>query len=388
VSLAKRCLSKLDFPIFKAHPDLVYLDSAATTHKPQCVIDAISEFYSKEYATVNRSVYQSAMHATDLYASARVKIARFIGAQEEEIVFTSGTTESINLVARAVVQAGDEVIISEMEHHSNIVPWQLVCREKGATLKVIPIKNGQLDLATFRQLLSNKTRIVSIAHISNVLGVKHPIEAIIEAAHEVDAQVLIDGAQAAAHETLNLTELGADFYAFSGHKMYGPTGIGILYGRNLDALPPIFGGGDMIDQVTMDKSTFQKAPQKFEAGTPKIAQVIGLGAAIDYLEHQDRSHIATLSSALHDGLKGMDRIHIHGAGATLVTFSVEGVHPLDVASLLDFKNIAIRSGHLCAQPTMAYLGAPSVLRASLGIYNAPADIEALLTALESILKRI
>lgn len=388
MSLAKQCLNKGDFPIFKAQPDLVYLDSAATTHKPQCVIDAISEFYSKDYATVNRSVYQSAMQATDLYATSRAKIARFVGAREEEIVITSGTTESINLVAHATVKEGDEVIISEMEHHSNIVPWQLVCREKGATLKVIPIKDGQLDLAAFRQLLSNKTRIVSVAHISNALGVRHPIEAIIEAAHEVDAQVLIDGAQAAAHEPLNLTELGADFYAFSGHKMYGPTGVGVLYGRNLDNLPPFLGGGDMIDQVTMEESTFQRAPQKFEAGTPKIAQVIGLGAAIDYIEQQDCGHIATLSAKLHDELQAIDRIQLHGVGTTLVTFSVEGAHSLDVASLLDLKGIAVRSGHLCAQPTMAYLGTPTVLRASLGIYNTITDIEALISALKSILTHL
>ena len=298
-----------DFPMLKKSMNgkpLIYLDTASTSQKPKNVIDTVRRFYEEEYSTVHRAIYEIAAHSTEMYSGVRSKMQHFINArEEEEIVFTRGTTESINLVAysygRTFLKAGDEIIITEMEHHSNIVPWQLLAEEKGIILKYIPMSSGgELRIDVFKKLLSERTKFVSVAHISNAIGTINPIKEIIELSHGVGAKVLIDGAQAASHIELDMQELDADFYAFSGHKMYGPTGVGILYGKLplLEAMPPFMGGGDMIETVTMEKSTFQSSPIKFEAGTPSIASVIGLGAAIDYIESIGREAIDTWQNGL------------------------------------------------------------------------------------------
>ncbi|MCI5051526.1 MAG: SufS family cysteine desulfurase [Simkaniaceae bacterium] len=374
-----------DFPHLVNKPDWIYLDSAATTQKPQCVIDAISNFYSHDYATVHRTIYEAGMAATDAYNAVRAKVAQFIGASEEEIVFTSGTTESINLVANSI-EPDDEVIISEMEHHSNIVPWQK------ANLKVIPIRDGVLDLEAFEKLLSPKTKIVSIGHISNATGVIHPVKKIIEMAHSVGALVMIDGAQAPSHLALNMRELDVDFYAFSGHKLYGPTGIGVLYGKShlLESMSPFMKGGDMIETVTLEKTTYAKAPLKFEAGTPKIAEVIGLGAAIDYVESIGLETIAAHENALVDRAMEIDLpiLSKNAPRGPILTFSIEDVHSLDLATLLDLRGIAVRSGHLCAQPALAHFGISSALRASFGIYNTIAEVDAFTQAVQEIIEQL
>ncbi len=364
---------------------LVYLDSAATTLKPQSVIDATSQFYAEKYGTVHRAIYQLSSEATAHYTHVRDQVRDFLNARtSQEIIFTKGTTESINLVAfsfgEAFIRPGDEVLITALEHHSNIVPWQLLCERKGAILKVVPLLQDQLDLETFEQLLSPRVKIVSIAHISNVLGCINPIKTIIDTAHGVGAKVFIDGAQSAPHIPIDVQALGCDFFAFSGHKIYGPTGIGILYGKKeiLDQMPPYQSGGDMIQTVSFEKTTFQDPPLRFEAGTPLIAQVMGLGAALDYLEHHSKiaEYEASLIQHAQKLLREIEGVQMLGQNpASLITFHVEGVHPLDLATLLDLKGIALRSGHLCAQPLLKHFGLTSGLRLSVAPYNTLEEIE-------------
>ncbi|MES2122470.1 MAG: cysteine desulfurase [Chlamydiota bacterium] len=380
---------------------LIYLDSAATAHKPRCVIDAMTQFYSEQYATVHRSVYDFAAHATNRYNGVRERVKEFINAAHvEEIIFTRGTTEGINLVAQSygklVLQPGDEVLISVMEHHSNIVPWQRICDETGAHLKAIPINaKAELDLDAFDSLLTPRTKIVSVAHIANATGTLNPVEEIIRRAHQRGAKVFIDGAQAISQIPVDVQKMGADFYAFSGHKAYGPTGIGILYGKKalLEIMPPYECGGDMINEVTIAATTYQKPPLKFEAGTPSIAEVIGLGEAIQFLstlgmdkiaawEHQLLLH-ATAQLEKIPGLRIIGTATHKGA---IISFTVEGMHPLDIGTLLDIRGIAIRTGHLCAQPTLSHFGVSALARVSFGLYNTPQEIDTFVQALREVLK--
>lgn len=389
-----------DFPMMKKTMNgkpLVYLDSASTSQKPQVVIEAINRFYKEDYGTVHRAVYEIAAHSTEMYSAVRIKVQRFINARdEEEIIFTRGTTEAINLVAysygRTFLNEGDEIIISEMEHHSNIVPWQLLAEEKGLKLKFIPMSlDGELRIDVFKELLSERTKFVSVGHISNSTGTVNPIKEIIELSHRVGAKVMIDGAQAASHISLDMQDLNADFYAFSGHKMYGPTGVGILYGKLslLEAMPPFISGGDMIESVTMEKSTFQKAPLKFEAGTPSIASVVGFGAAISYIEGIGINAIDEWQKKLvtyaMEKLKHVSGIKIIGEpkeSGPIISFNLEDVHPLDLGTLLGLKGVAIRTGHLCAQPTMKRLGVSALARISFGVYNTLEEIDTMIHAIK------
>lgn len=379
---------------------LVYLDSAATTLKPKSVIEAISQFYSDNYGTVHRAVYELAGQSTAQYNAVRSQVQKFLQAQSsDEIIFTKGTTEAINLVAfsfgEAFVQPGDEILISAMEHHSNIVPWQLMCERKKAHLKIIPLlPNGELDLEAYEKLLSPRTKLVSIVHISNVLGVINPIESIVTAAHKAGAKVFVDGAQSAPHLNVDVQALGCDFFAFSGHKIYGPTGIGVLYGKKelLEQMPPYQGGGDMIRTVTFEKTAFQPPPLRFEAGTPMIAEVIGLGAALKYVESYGLKEIASYETVLvqhaFQQLNQIEKLHILGSPlhrASLITFNIEGLHPLDAATLLDLKGIAVRSGNLCAQPLLDRFGCTTALRLSVAPYNTLEEIAYFCEALESVI---
>ncbi len=389
-----------DFPMIKKSMNgkpLIYLDTASTAQKPKSVIDTVRHFYEEEYSTVHRAVYELAAHSTEMYSGVRSKVQRFINArEEEEIVFTRGTTESINLVAysygRTFLKEGDEIIITEMEHHSNIVPWQLLAEEKGIILKYIPMSlDGELRIDVFKELLSERTKFVSVGHISNATGTINPIKEIIELSHGVGAKVLIDGAQAASHIKLDMEELDADFYAFSGHKMYGPTGVGILYGKLplLEAMPPFMGGGDMIETVTMEKSTFQSSPIKFEAGTPSIGSVLGLGAAIDYVESIGRDAIDTWQRGLinyaMENLRDISGLKIIGSTkerGPIISFTLEDVHSLDLGTLLGLKGIALRTGHLCAYPAMCRFGLSSLARISFGVYNTIEEIDATIHAIK------
>ena len=375
----------------------VYLDTAATAQKPRAVIEAISSFYKEKYATVHRSLYDFASQATAHFDAVRRLVKEFLNAHfVEEIIFTRGTTEGINLVAssvgRAFIQPGDEILISVMEHHSNIVPWQLLAQERGAHLKFIPMTTkGELCLDTYRALLTPRTKIVSMAHISNVTGTINPINEMIPLAHSYGAKVLIDGAQAAAHTPVDVQALGADFYVFSGHKAYGPTGIGVLYGKRLllEKMPPYQGGGDMIDEVTLESSTFQPSPLKFEAGTPMIAEVMGLGAAIHFIETIGRERIAAWETELLEyGTKrlleipGLTIIGTSENKGALISFTIEGVHPLDLGTLLDIRGIAVRTGQLCAQPTLRSFNLSSLTRISFGVYNTFEEIDCCIAALK------
>jgi len=389
-----------NFPMLKKTMNgkpLIYLDSAATTQKPQVVIDMIKHFYEELYATVYRSTYDLATHATELYNRVREKTRHFINAStEKEVIFTRGTTESINLVARsfgrAFIRRGDEIVISEMEHHSNIVPWQLLCEEYGAKLRVIPIDDrGELRLDIFHQMLNEKTKLVSIAHVANVTGTINPIKLVIQKAHHYGAKVLIDGAQAASHMLVDVQDLDSDFYAFSGHKMYGPMGIGVLYGKKelLEMMPPFMGGGDMIDEVFMDHSTFQAAPFKFEAGTPSVAEVLGFGVAIDYIRSIGKEAISAWQEKLLQHateklleLKGVQLIGTATQKTSILSFTLEDLHPLDLGTILGLKGIAVRTGHLCAQPTLRRFGANTLTRLSFGLYNTHEEIDVCLHAIK------
>ncbi len=388
-----------DFPMLKQEmggKPFIYLDTAATAQKPKSVIDAITKFYSQEYATVHRGVYEHAIHATERYSEVRRRVQGFIHARsEEEVIFTRGTTEGINIIAhsyaREFVRGGDEILISEMEHHSNIVPWQMICEELGAKLVVAPFnEKGELILEEFKKKLSPRTKIVSVCHISNFLGTINPIKEIAKMAHEVGAIIVVDGAQSAAHFPIDVQDLDLDFFAFSGHKIYGPTGIGVLYGKqeHLEKMRPYHGGGDMIQEVTFAKTTYQDPPLKFEAGTPPIAEVIGLGAAIEYLEKLNQEAIVEYEERLlvytTQKLLAIPGLAIYGTAAqksSLISFTINGIHPLDLGVLLGLKGIAIRTGALCASPALHHFGLTSAARISFGFYNTIEDVDGFLEAL-------
>ena len=391
-----------DFPILgtEVHGQpFAFLDSAASAQKPRQVIDAISAVYDSGYANVHRGAYQLSEVVTDNYEGARDKVQEFLNAEyRSEIIFTRNATEAINLVAgsyaRSKLNCGDEIIITEMEHHSNIVPWQLLKAEKDLVLKVVPITDaGELRMDVFEKLLSRRTKLVSVPHISNVLGTVLPVKRIIELAHSAGAAVLIDGCQAVMHECVDVQSLDCDFYAFSGHKLYGPSGIGVLYGKKelLDAMPPYMGGGDMINTVTFEESTWAELPAKFEAGTPAIAQAIGLGAAIDYINNIGLVSIARHENDLLDyttsRLNAIDGLRIIGTASnkvSVISMILDCAHPHDMATILDRSGVAIRAGHHCAQPLMDRLGLPATARASFGLYNNQNDADQLCQALETV----
>lgn len=393
-----------DFPVLSKTihgKPLVYLDNGATTQKPWRVIDRIHRFESEEYGTVRRGAYKLCEDSTRLYEEARGKVANLLGAADKkEIIFTSGTTQAINLVAysfgRKFVGPGDEIIISTIEHHANIVPWQVLCEEKGATLKVIPVNDdGELILEEYEKLLTDKTRLVAVNHIANALGTINPVKEIAAKARAAGARVLIDGAQSTPHLKINVADLGCDFYTFSGHKMYGPSGVGGLYARMelLEAMPPYVTGGDMILQVTLEKTTYAKPPAKFEAGTPPITQVIGLGEAVDYIQGIGLDTICEYEKTLLDYstrlLRDIPGLRIIGAAkhkAAIISFTHDAIHPHDIVTLLDQDGIELRGGHHCAQPTMTRFGVPATARASMSFYNTTGELDALATSLRKAVK--
>jgi cysteine desulfurase/selenocysteine lyase len=389
-----------DFPILERKifgKPLVYLDNGASTQHPVQVINAVKGLYENSYANVHRGVHTLSQEASNLYDDARVKVRGFIHAScVHEVVFTSGATESINLVAqcyaRPRLQKGDEILITHMEHHSNIVPWQMVCQQTGAELKVVPISDkGELDMEQFHALLSEKTKMVSVVHVSNALGTVNPITTIINAAHDFGVPVLVDGAQAIPHLPVNVKNLDADFYVFSGHKIYGPTGIGVLYGKEklLKEMPPYKGGGDMILSVTFEETIYNQLPYKFEAGTPNIAGAVGLGAAIDYV---NKIGIGTIAAHEHgllmyatSKLQQIEGVRIIGEAdqkAGLISFVLDGVHPHDIGTLLDGEGVAVRAGHHCAQPIMDRYNIPATARASFAMYNTFQEIDVLAEAIK------
>jgi len=392
-------LVRKDFPILAQtindHP-LAFLDSAASSQRPQSVIDTISNYYERDHANVHRGVHTLSHRATEAYEGAREKVRRFINASAtREIVFTRGTTEAINLLAASfgsTISADDEILISHLEHHSNIVPWQMLCERTGARLKVIPINDrGELLFDEYLNLLGPKTRLLAVTHVSNALGTVTPVDKLIAAAKQHDIPVLLDGAQAVPHQPVDVTALGCDFYAFSGHKMCGPTGIGILYGREkwLDRLPPYQGGGDMILTVSFSGTTYNELPYKFEAGTPNIAGAIGLGAAIDYLEDLGMVEIARHEASLLDyatrSISALDGVTLFGTAdrkAGVISFNVDGIHPHDLGTVLDHQGVAIRTGHHCAMPVMEYFDIPGTARASLAFYNNTNDIDQLVDGIK------
>jgi cysteine desulfurase/selenocysteine lyase len=390
---------RADFPILSRHvhgKPLVFLDSAASAQKPRQVIEAMTKVYSDEYANVHRGAYYLSEMATASYEAAREKVRAFINAKNvSEIVFTKGATEAINLVAatygRAFLKAGDEIVITAVEHHSNIVPWQLLRDATGCVLRIAPVNlDGSVDAAAFAEVIGPKTKLVAIAHVSNVLGTVLPVREIAELAHAVGAKVMLDGCQGIVHRHVDVQDLGCDFYVFSGHKLYGPTGIGVLWARAelLDAMPPYQGGGDMIDTVTFAKTTWAPAPAKFEAGTPPIAQAIGLGAAIDYLNSLDRAAVADHEDALlryaMTRLAQVPGVRLIGTAphkAAVQSFVMDGAHPHDLATVLDRHGVCVRAGHHCAQPLMEVLGVTATTRASFGIYNTMEEVDVLVNAL-------
>lgn len=378
-----------EFPIFTKHPELIYLDSAATAHKPRSVIDALAKFYSEDYATVHRAIYKGSLQATENYNATRECAARFLNAAPEEIVFTRGTTDAINLVAqsygRTFLKSGDEILISEMEHHSNIVPWQMVAEQTGAVLCVIPM--NEQGILEWDGWITPRTKLVALAHISNVTGTINPITEIGRAAHAVGAKLLVDGAQAAPHMKIDVQALDCDFYAFSGHKCYGPTGVGVLYGKRalLEAMPPVQGGGDMIETVNWERTLYQLPPLRFEAGTPLIGSVIALKPALEFIEqHRCCDTLLDYATAQLQEIPNLRIIGTAPQKGPLITFHIEGIHPLDLATLLDLKNIAIRSGHLCAQPLLRKFGLAAAARASFGLYNTREEVDQFVDALVGI----
>ena len=391
-----------DFPILGREvygKPLVYLDNAATTQKPQCVIDAISEAYCNVNANVHRGIHFLSQQATDMMEAARDNVRKFIGAGSiEEIIFTRGTTESMNLLASSFAQAflkeGDEVIISGMEHHSNIVPWQIQAGKYGFKIRIIPVTDlGELDMDAFRALLGPKTKLVSITHVSNVLGTVNPVSEIISEAHSHGIPVAVDGAQSVPHIKVNVQQLGADFYAFSGHKIYGPTGIGVLYGRKelLEKMPPYQGGGEMIKRVTFEKTTYNELPYKFEAGTPDYVGSIALASALDYVQTIGMDEIARYESELclyaTDKLNQIPGMRIIGNAphrSAVISFLVGNIHPSDMGTLLDRLGIAVRTGHHCAEPLMDRMGIPGTVRASFSFYNTKVEIDTLVAGIERV----
>ena len=391
-----------DFPVLhqKVHgKPLVYLDNAATTQKPQMVIDTIVRYYQSENSNVHRGIHFLSEVATQAYEGARTRVRQFLNAaHDHEIIFTRGTTESINLVAqsygRSEIKPGDEVIISAMEHHSNIVPWQMVCEEKGARLRVIPITDaGELVVEEYERLLTDHTKLVGIVHVSNVLGTVNPVKQMIAAAHSRGIPVLVDGAQATPHMPVDVQDLGCDFLAFSGHKVYGPTGIGVLYGRAdlLEAMPPYQGGGDMISAVTFEKTVYNSLPHKFEAGTPHIEGAIGLAAAIEYVQRIGLTQIAAYEKELlaygTELLSAVPGLRILGTAkdkASVLSFVLDDIHAHDIGTILDHEGIAIRAGHHCAMPLMKRFGVPATARASLAFYNTREELEALAKGIQKV----
>jgi cysteine desulfurase/selenocysteine lyase len=391
-----------DFPVLRQQvhgKPLVYLDSAATSQKPKVVIDTVTQYYLAENSNVHRGIHFLSEQATRAFEDSRAKVARFLNASTaQEIVFVRGATEGINLVAQSFgrmrVKAGDEIIISAMEHHSNIVPWQILCQETGAVLRVVPINDhGEFLVDEYAKLLNAKTRLVSVVHVSNALGTINPVKWIVEMAHSRGVPVLIDGAQAAPHLAIDVQELDCDFYVFSSHKLFGPTGVGVVYGKahHLEAMPPYQGGGDMILSVTFEKTLYNVIPFKFEAGTPHIAGVIGLGAAIDYLDGVGLDRIAAYESGLlayaTEAVSAVPGVRLIGTAkekASIVTFVLEGVHAHDIGTILDQEGIAIRTGHHCAQPVLQRFGVPATARASLAFYNTRGEIDALVRGIRKV----
>ncbi|MDP4797274.1 MAG: cysteine desulfurase [Crocinitomicaceae bacterium] len=375
---------------------LIYLDNGATSQKPQMVIDAIARYYTKENSNIHRGVHFLSQHATTLYEDARTTIQKYINApSSDEVLFTSGTTGGINLVAFSfgdLLAEGDEIIISAMEHHSNIVPWQMLCERKKCVLKVIPINiNGELIMSEFDKLLSNKTKLVSVTHISNALGTINPVREIISKAHAIGAKVLIDGAQSIQHTKIDVQELDCDFFTFSGHKVFGPTGVGILYGKRaiLDQMPPYQGGGDMIAKVTFEKTTYNELPHKFEAGTPNISGGIALGTAFEFLNQLDLDAVEAYETDLltyaQTELLKIEGVRIIGTAerkTSVVSFVIDGLHPFDVGTLLDKQGIAVRTGHHCTQPVMDFFKIPGTIRASFAFYNTKEEVDILVNGLK------
>ncbi|WP_269526546.1 aminotransferase class V-fold PLP-dependent enzyme [Coraliomargarita parva] len=391
-----------DFPILASQvrgKPLTYLDNAATGQKPLAVVEAVQRYYALENSNIHRGIHYLSEKATDAYEATRGKTAAFIGATDpDEIIFVRGTTEGINLVAHgfsnAILQAGDEILISHMEHHANIVPWQIAAERTGAVLKVIPVlDDGSLDMEAYEDLLSERTKLVSIVHISNALGSINPVEAVIEKAHARGIPVLVDGAQSSPHMPINVAAMGCDFFVFSGHKVFGPTGIGVLWGKRewLERLPPYQSGGDMIEKVDFEGTTYKGIPGKFEAGTPHIAGVIGLSAAIDYLQGLDRSaalaHEGALLQAATEQLSAIDGLRIIGTAAkkaSVVSFLIDEVHPHDIGTFLDADGVAVRAGHHCAMPLLKRFGVPATARASFAFYNDFEDVERLVSAVSKL----
>jgi len=393
---------KKDFPVFNqkihGHP-LVYLDSGASAQKPRCVLDAMTRFYETDYANIHRGVHDLSMRATDRYDEARRTVQKFMGAaHEDEIVFTRGATDALNLVVaswgRVNLKEGDEVVLTQLEHHANIVPWQLLQKQIPFKLRVVPIQpNGDVLIEDVRAAINEKTKIVSVAHVSNALGTVLPVGEIIAFAHERGVTVLLDGSQAISHMRVDVQKLDADFYVFSGHKIYGPTGIGVLYGKRaiLCDMPPYQGGGDMIASVSFEETTFQEPPMRFEAGTPPIAQVIGLAAALDYVSalgmENIAAHEAELLAYATQKIGAMNSVRLIGTApkkAGILSFVMQDAHPHDVGTILDRQGIAIRAGHHCAQPAMEALGLAATARASFGLYNTKEDVDALVRGLEKV----
>jgi len=378
---------------------LVYLDNAATSQKPQSVIDAITRFYQEDCSNIHRGVHLLSERATNAYEEARLAVQQFIhAASHAEVIFVRGATEAINLVAqsygRTQVQPGDAVLVSAMEHHSNIVPWQMLCEEKGAKVRVIPMNDrGELMLEEYEKLLTPETKLVAVAHVSNALGTVNPVRRIIRMAHERGIPVLVDGAQAVPHLQVDVQDLDCDFYVFSGHKMYGPTGIGVLYGKQrlLEAMPPYQGGGDMISSVTFEKTTYNSLPHKFEAGTPDISGVIGLGAAIEYLTRVGLDNVAVHEHDLlvyaTEQITRLPGVRVIGTAkekAAVLSFVLDGIHPHDVGTILDQEGIAVRTGHHCAQPVMQFFGIPATTRASFALYNTETEVDTLMRGIKTV----
>ncbi|MAW93311.1 MAG: cysteine desulfurase CsdA [Euryarchaeota archaeon] len=395
---------KKDFPILEQKvngKNLVYLDSAATTQKPKEVINSLNNYYKETNSNIHRGVHTLSQKATEKYEKARVMIANFIDAtSSKEIIFVRGATEAVNLVASSYVKPllmeNDEIIISQMEHHANIVPWQMVCEEKKAKLKIIPIdENGELIINKFNELINKKTKFISLNHVSNSLGTINPIKKIIHIAHQKNIKIMIDGAQAVQHLEISMKDIDADFYCFSGHKMYAPTGIGILYGKKelLEQMPPYQGGGDMIKSVTFEKTTYNDIPNRFEAGTPNISGAIALGKAIEYINKIGISNInkheEDLLNYATSKLKKINKVKIIGEAkekAAVISFIIEGIHPHDIGTIMDSHGIAIRAGHHCTQPIMDFYNVPATARASFAIYNTKEDVDELVKAIEKCIK--
>ena len=395
---------RADFPVLQQQVNgkpLVYLDNGATSQKPQAVIDELVRYYTTENANVHRGVHTLSQNATEDYENARAKLRGLLNAADDhEIIYTSGTTQSINIVAQSYgrqnIGEGDEIIVSNMEHHSNIVPWQMLCEEKGAVLRVVPIDDtGELLLDEYERMLSPRTKLVSITHVSNALGTILPVEQIIAMAHSQGIPVLLDGAQAVPHMAVDVRKLDCDFYVFSGHKLFGPTGTGVLYGKAelLDAMPPVQGGGEMIKSVTFEKTIYNDLPYKFEAGTPNIAGAVGLGAAVDYVQSVGYDAFAAYEDELLDyGTKALESIgglRIIGTSprkAGILSFVIENIHPHDIGTILDAEGVAVRTGHHCAQPVMQRFQIPATARASLAMYNTKEDIDALVSAIDRVIE--